>query len=349
MRYGYRRKQLFLVIEARRYGLLASGLAVGFFLLSALIGHGWIAPDGFTTLLAIPTSTGNESISAAELSKLVNPHLYGQVTAAELPWSSTPPARLRLLQEEHGAARLVAAFRTTLPRPLYEELANVKRGAELLAGTVIQPGELFSINRALGPYTRARGYRDGPMYADGQLLRAEGGGVCKVATNLYNAAVLAGLEIVERHPHSMMVSYIAPGRDAAVTFGGKDLRIRNNQQAPVIIWSEVHGHTLYVAIYSNYQPPKITWEHQLISRSSPPLHRRAARDLPPGEERVVFPGYDSVTVRTWIVIHHTDRPAERRNLGVTYYRALPRVIEYGPEYGPAAKPPSPRPASGGRG
>lgn len=345
MRYGYRHKQLFLVIEGRRYGLWASSLFAGFFLLSALFDRGWVAPDGFNTLLILPISTGSELLSSAELSDLVSPHLYGQVTEAELPWRSLPSNRLRLLQEEYGSAQLVAAFRTTLPHPLYEELANVKRGAELLAGTVIQPGETFSHNRALGPYTKARGYRDGPMYAGGRLLNAEGGGVCKVASNLYNAAVLAGLDIVEWHPHSMMVPYIPPGRDAAVTYGGKDLRIRNNRSSPVVIWSEVHGHTLYVAIYGDYQPPRITWEHQLITRSSPPLHRRPAPNLRPGEERVVSPGYDSVTVRTWIVVHHRDRPAERRNLGVTYYRALPRVIEYGP----AATPPSPRPAAGGRG
>lgn len=255
--------------------------------------------------------------------------LYGRVPDGSLPWSNEPPARLRELQQDHGAHTLVAAFRTTLPNPFFDEQENVALAARHLAGTVVGAGKTMSLNRVIGPYTQQRGYGTGPMYSGGRVVPSTGGGVCKVASTLYNAAVDAGLTIVERHPHSMPVPYVPPGRDAAVVWGYKDLRIANPYDTPVVIWAEVQGNTLYVAVYGSHVPPKVEWYHEELAREPTWTIRRPTPDLAPGDERVVFEGSDGVTVRTWLVVTGSDGLPVRKDLGVDRYRPMPRLEEYG--------------------
>lgn len=258
--------------------------------------------------------------------------LYGLFTEQEAPWAGSPAARERLdpLRRAAGAAHWLAGFRVTIPEPLFAETANVRRAAELLAGTVVEPGAVFSLNAAAGPYTRARGYGLGPTYVGGRLVPGEGGGVCKIATALYNVVIHGGLTVVERHAHSMIVPYVAPGRDAAVAYGAKDLRFRNDTAAPVVIWSEVRDLTLFVALYGGHEPPQVTWHHEVLARQEPWTLRPFNPELGPGQERVVHEGFPGFTVRTWLTVTHPGRAPEHRDLGIDTYQPLPRVVEHGP-------------------
>ena len=103
-------------------------------------------------------------------------------------------------------------------------------------------------NGTLGPYTAERGYKEGSTYRGQQLYPAVGGGMCKVATTVFNAAIQADLDIVERHTHVMPVNYIPPGRDATIWYGSLDLKIRNNMAGPVLLWADVFGKTLYLSL-----------------------------------------------------------------------------------------------------
>lgn len=259
-----------------------------------------------------------------------DPRWYAPVTAEEVPWAADPPARLLELQETHQAAKFIAGFRTTLPQPLFDEAHNIGLAAQKLAGHVVAPQQVFSVNDAVGPYTAARGFRMGPSYMGSRLVPTEGGGVCKISTALYNAVVLSGLEVVERHPHSMLVPYVPPGRDATVSWAAKDFRFRNNQDVPVVIWSQLDGLSLFVALYGQVDPPEVEWEHQVLSRQETWTIRQPNGRLPSGEEQVVLEGYPGMTVRTWLTIKYPDEDPVRRDLGIDTYLPMPRVIEYGP-------------------
>lgn len=272
---------------------------------------------------AIPATTDGQKDSQKQL-------LYGAVAEKNLPWSAHPPVRLGQLREQIGAHRLVAAFRTTLPNPIWDETANVAQGARYLAGTVLQPGQEMSLFAVIGPFTAARGYGDGPSYANNRVVPSTGGGVCKIATALYNVAVHSDLTVLERKPHSMLVPYVPPGRDAAIATGSKDVRFRNDQNTPVLLWADMEGTTLYVAVYGQHDPPMVEWFHEESGRRPAEPVRRPNPNLPAGTEQLVIEGYDGVTVRTWIVIKRPGQPAERRDLGVDTYRPLPGVVEYGP-------------------
>lgn len=223
----------------------------------------------------------------------------------------------------------MAAFRTTLPDPLPGEEDNVTLAADKLAGTVLEPGATFSMNAALGPYTRARGYREGPTYAGDEIVVTIGGGVCKVSTTLYNVAILANFEIVERYPHKMPVPYVHPGQDATVSDGDCDLKFLNNSGGKVLLWADTAGQTLYMAAYGTAVPPQVTWHHRTLAKDKKPVIYRTNPALRAGEEKVAVPGEDGLKVESWLSIKYPDGESETKNLGVDTYRPLPRVIERG--------------------
>ncbi len=112
---------------------------------------------------------------------------------------------------------------------------NVERGAELINGTVLYPGEEFSCYGVVSPITVENGYFMAASYAEGQVVESAGGGICQVSTTLYNAVLKAELDITQRSNHSMIVSYVDPAMDSAIAGTYKDLKFVNNTEAPIYI------------------------------------------------------------------------------------------------------------------
>ena len=100
-----------------------------------------------------------------------------------------------------------------------------KWGASKLNGHIIYPGETFSVTAAVIPFTAENGYMLAPSYESGSVVDSYGGGICQVSTTLYNAVLDAELEVVERHNHSMTVSYVEASKDAAIAEGTSGLPV----------------------------------------------------------------------------------------------------------------------------
>lgn len=149
---------------------------------------------------------------------------------------------------EMGLAALGSEF-TTYYSPQNEARAgNIARAAELVDGTIVRPGRVFSLNETLGPRTQNRGFDAAPVIVDGVLRQGVGGGICQYATTLFNAAFFAGLPMVERHPHTFAIEHYPLGRDAAVSWGAADLRFRNDTGGPLMIRSYTGEGALTVVI-----------------------------------------------------------------------------------------------------
>ena len=117
---------------------------------------------------------------------------------------------------------------------------NLRLLCQALDGVIIQPGEEFSYNGTVGERTEEKGYKPATAYSGSRMDKDIGGGVCQGSTTLYNCALLADLEILERVCHGASVTYIQPGLDAAVNWNTKtDLRFRNNFHFPIMIKAEV--------------------------------------------------------------------------------------------------------------
>ena len=152
----------------------------------------------------------------------------------------------------------LGSFSTTLVGSLPERTHNVCLAVQALDGTVLRPGEELSFNQRVGPRTAERGYGPAPVILRETRQVQVGGGVCQAATTLFAAALLAGLGVVERHRHSSPVDYVAPGEDATIAWGVKDLRLR----------VEVLGSTLVARIEGGEETGD-SFELETVERESP--------------------------------------------------------------------------------
>jgi len=125
---------------------------------------------------------------------------------------------------------------------------NLRLAIARVNNTVLQPGEEFSLNETVGPRLAKAGYRTAPIFRENEVVPEIGGGVCQVASTTYNAALLANMEMLERHHHSRPVVYCPAGRDATVYYGQLDMRFRNSLGHPVLIIGGLKGNRLWVKI-----------------------------------------------------------------------------------------------------
>jgi vancomycin resistance protein YoaR len=119
---------------------------------------------------------------------------------------------------------------------------NIRRAFEKISGEILEPGEKFSFNGVVGARTIKNGFKEAPEYAYGELVPGIGGGVCQASTTVYLAALQAGLQILDREPHSGKVNYTDLGRDATVYMNGNrkiDLVFKNNTEGSIYITSAV--------------------------------------------------------------------------------------------------------------
>lgn len=158
-----------------------------------------------------------------------------------------------LLQTWHGLAaeaatpHVLATFATELSRAEWARNENVGVAARKLSGVYLAPGAEFSFNRLVGSRTSEAGYQNAPTFTPLGKLDSLAGGICQLSSTVYNAALLANLEIVERHPHSLTVRYLVPGRDATVSEYA-DLRFRNSREGPIRLVVELSGRQLKCTI-----------------------------------------------------------------------------------------------------
>ena len=110
---------------------------------------------------------------------------------------------------------------------------NLILAANKINGTVIMPGETFSYNKVVGARTIAAGYKEAPIYVQGEVVDGIGGGICQITSTLYNAAIYANLEITQRTNHQFVPSYVTASRDATVVYGAIDFQFKNNRNYPI--------------------------------------------------------------------------------------------------------------------
>lgn len=136
--------------------------------------------------------------------------------------------------EALGTFEVIGEFTTQYPHAAYRN-TNLGRAASTVNGTVLMPGDIFSLNDTLGPRTAANGYVDGYVINGGRLVKEAGGGISQSATTLFNAAFFAGYKDIEHKPHSLYFDRYPAGREATVYYGSLDLRFQNDTEYPSII------------------------------------------------------------------------------------------------------------------
>ncbi|SDD46206.1 VanW family protein [Nocardioides lianchengensis] len=174
-------------------------------------------------------------VAAAFLALLTKPEGERQQeveATVDEPEFSTKDARQLRIREK------VSTFTTYYPPASYRD-TNIGRAAELVDGTVLKPGETFSLNDIVGERTVENGFTTGTIISNGIFKEDLGGGVSQMATTTFNAAFFAGLKDVEHKPHSVYIDRYPVGREATVAWGAVDLRFTNDTPYGVLIHANV--------------------------------------------------------------------------------------------------------------
>jgi vancomycin resistance protein YoaR len=221
---------------------------------------------------------------------------------------------------------VMAAYATPLEGRLTTQRLNAELALDKLNGVIIEPGQTFSFNDAVGTWSRSDGYRKAPVSFNGQLIWTWGGGVCQTSTTLYNAMLLAGLELVERHRHRFAPGYVVAGRDAAVAYSNIDLRFKNNYPWPVTIRAIATDGKLLCKVIGKEMP---TADVSIVTAVDNVRRPNTLVDNPNGVGgRVMNPGkvgYSVATYRVW-----RQGSEERRELlSRDTYPPMERVVRRG--------------------
>ena len=236
-----------------------------------------------------------------------------------------PRTSAKDLQQLHLRS-VLSSYGTDLAGSPENRKANITLGAARINGILISPQGKFSFNRCTGPRDAAHGYRTAPEIIQQELRPGVGGGICQVATTLYNAVLLADLPVLERVNHSIPPGYVPLGMDATVYYPGLDFVFSNSTGGYLMILADVHGDRLSISLLGE-EPlrTRVTLIGMILARIEPPL-------VPEGDRRVKSnpegsPGYK---VRVLRLFGDPHSPSETETVSEDYYPPLPRLIGTSP-------------------
>ncbi|MBC7105702.1 MAG: VanW family protein [Firmicutes bacterium] len=242
-----------------------------------------------------------------------------------------PSVRLADLE---GVRELLAAYTTSFDPTARARSHNIQMAARALDGAVVPPGWEFSLDARIGPRLVENGYREAPVIVEDRVVPGPGGGVCQVATTLYNAVLFAGLEITERHPHSLPVDYVPLGRDATLASPSIDFRFVNNTGAAIMIAASVEDNRLTVMIFGTQPFPsrtvRLEVEREVVA---PEVRLVVDPSLPPGAREVRARGREGYRVKVYRLWEEEGRPVRRELVSDDLYKPAAAVVAVGPSPG----------------
>ena len=208
---------------------------------------------------------------------------------------------------------------------------NLEISAKKINGTIIMPGETFSYNQTVGERTIAEGYKEAGAYAGGRVVQDVGGGICQTSSTLYNAVLLANLEIVDRSNHQFLTSYVPAGRDATVAWGSIDFQFKNTREYPIKIEASVKNGVCTMSIYGIKEETEYEVVIQPVVLSYIPYTTKYEDDptLEEGKEVVEQSGYTGCTSETYRIIKLNGEVVSKTLLSKDTYDPMTRIIRRG--------------------
>lgn len=201
---------------------------------------------------------------------------------------------------------------------------NIKTACSKIDQYVILPGQVFSMDKALGDRTAGNGYKQSKVIVNNELVDGIGGGVCQVTSTFYNAVLLSGLEVVERRNHTLPLSYIEIGRDATISQGYIDFKFRNNLGYAIVVEAKTVGNQVIISIWGRVPATnnKIRIRTKIVETIEPQgIDKITDPSLKPGEIKIIreaVPGYKVEVYRETVdssgkVIHTEKISVDRYN------------------------------------
>lgn len=204
--------------------------------------------------------------------RLVLPSLLLLLVVAAL---AAPPVFARQLEE-------IGYFATSLLDNSANRVTNIKLAVAKIDNLELNPADVFSFNKIVGPRTKAAGFKLASIFENGKVVEDYGGGICQLATTVYQAALKAKLPVTEVHRHSLQVKYIGPGQDATVNWGSRDLKFVNTAEAKIIINCGLTADLVWVKISRLLPETAVTLylDSEIIEPPVPPFYHNGTVFVP---------------------------------------------------------------------
>lgn len=214
---------------------------------------------------------------------------------------------------------------------LHEEnrSANLTVAAKAIDAKVILPGETFSFNETVGPREPETGYKDAYVIVNGEYVQGTGGGICQVSSTLYNAVLLSNLEIIERKPHEVVVSYVPPGQDATINYPNLDFKFRNNSPGLIYLRTDIKQGELTVRIWGKKTGKSVRIERQVEKEIAFKIEDRLDSKLQAGRIIQDQKGVNGIVVNTWQIIKDVNGEETKHFLGRDWYAPTNRILRIG--------------------
>lgn len=296
------------------------------------------AKDAYVTVVnnninIVPEQQGI-NIDKATLKQIIEELKDSEDTVRELPVQFIKPNRLtsdiqgKILKDK--LASFTTAFDTSNENNANRG-ENIRLACQKINGKILGPGETFSFNEVVGPRTVESGYKVAHAYSNGQIVDEVGGGVCQVSTTLYNAVIRADLKVTERVNHMFTVGYVDLGMDAAVSYGGVDLKFVNNTEWPIKIEGWVQNNQItFTLIGTNTNPGKTVQFYSPEAKViETPVQYIDDPSLPSGQMYVEKEGAPGYSVNTYKIVKQDGVVVSEELLNSSYYQPIARVIRRG--------------------
>lgn len=271
----------------------------------------------------------------------------GETRLVQLQVTPTAPEVTVAKLKEEGIERKIVEFTTSFASSGEGRSYNVTVAAKALNETILMPDEIFEYSKIVDKADKKFGYKEAPVILKGKLTPGIGGGICQVSSTLYNAALLTGLEIVERRHHSLVVNYLPKGLDATFADGFIDFKFRNSTGKHLLIRTVVKDKTLTVKLFGT-MPNNVSYRTETVElKVNPPKTVYVANDqLALGNQNTLQNGEVGYVVESYLIKLVNGEVAERKKLSKDTYRAQDALIAVNPN-DPRLKPedtaPTPEP------
>ena len=258
--------------------------------------------------------------------------------SGDLPLSpGAEPALSTAAAEQAGIAGLVGSY-TTRHACCQPRVQNIHHIADLLDGTLVRPGETFSVNQLVGPRTIKNGFRPAPSIEDGDMVDTVGGGVSQFATTLFNALFYGGYDILERQPHSYWFTRYPMGYDATLSYPHPDIVFKNDTSACALIKTAYTETSITVKVYGDNGGRKVRAEvSEKQNIVTPPVEFIPNPRLDADEEKTREGGMIGWTVTVKRTLSYADGKTKEERRKVTY-KPRARRVEVHPCRIPAGEP-----------
>lgn len=294
------------------------------------VNNGLIRENG--EFIYVPGRTGiavNVGPSVALIDEYISTEWNREDATIELSAEITEP---KGSEEELAKVKdVLGSYSTNFRTSVAARITNINVATERINGTVLYPGDVFSVNETILYRNAENGYEMAGSYEGGQTVQSYGGGVCQVSTTLYNAVILAELEITERQNHSMTVAYVPLSMDAAIAGDYLDFKFANNTEYPIYLEGYTKGKDLYFNIYGVETRPEnrtIEFETVVLSTEDPGTQYTAI-ELPVGTVTQTQSKHIGYKTQLWKIVKEDGVEVSREKFNTSNYKSSPKKLAIG--------------------